>query len=72
MVLPYLVLVWLACVLSNRCKSLASPSSGNRPARETTVSVVMRNLKEVSGKNLPNARSLIYGCHGVKHESVTS
>ena len=44
--------VWLACVLSNGCKSLTSPSSGNRLARETRVSVVTRNLKEVSGKYL--------------------
>ena len=39
-------------MLSNGCKSLTSPSSGNRPARETRVSVVTRNLKEVSGKHL--------------------
>jgi len=46
------IFVWLACVLSNGCKSLTSPSSGNRLARETRVSVATRNLKEVSGKYL--------------------
>lgn len=45
--------VWLACVLSNGCKSLTSLSSGNRIAREARGSVAIRNQKEVSGKHLP-------------------